>query len=125
MDNNLAERMVKYSAIGRKNYLFVGNERAGRNAANFYSLVNSAKINSVEPMAWLKEVFTRLPYHRKGQAFKQAAAGERVTSTELDDLLPDRWLKAHPDHVWKIDEIRRQERESKDRARKRKLKRRK
>lgn len=125
MDNNLAERMVKYSAIGRKNYLFVGNERAGRNAANFYSLVNSAKINTVEPMAWLKEIFTRLPYHRSGQAFQQAAAGERVTSDELDDLLPDRWLKANPDHVWKIDEIRRQERESKDKARKRKLKRRK
>jgi hypothetical protein len=125
MDNNLAERMVKYSAIGRKNYLFVGNERAGRNAANFYSLVNSAKINTVEPMAWLKEVFTRLPYHRNGLAFQQAAAGERVTSTELDDLLPDRWLKANPDQLWKIDEIRRQERESKNKARKRKLKKRK
>ena len=125
MDNNLAERMVKYSAIGRKNYLFVGNERAGRNAANFYSLVNSAKINSVEPMAWLKEVFTRLPYHRNGEAFKQAAAGDRVTSPELDHLLPDQWLRAHPDQVWKIDEIRRQERESKNKARKRKLKNRK
>ncbi len=76
-------------------------------------------------MAWLKEVFTRLPYHRNGQAFHQAAAGEPVTSEELDDLLPDRWLKANPDHVWKIDEIRRQERESKDKARKRKLKKRK
>jgi transposase len=73
-------------------------------------------------MAWLKDVFTRLPYHRNGEAFKQAAAGGRVTSTDLDDLLPDRWLKDHPDQVWKIDEIRRQERESKDKARKRKLK---
>ncbi len=125
MDNNLAERMVKYAAIGRKNYLFVGNERAGRNAANFYSLVNSAKVNTVEPMAWLTDLFTQLPYHRDGVAFKQAAAGEEVTSPELDHLLPDRWLEAHPDHVWKIDEIRRQERESKDKARKRKLKRRK
>lgn len=122
MDNNLAERMVKYSAIGRKNYLFVGNERAGRNAANFYSLVNSAKINAVEPMVWLKELFRRLPYHRSGQAFQQAAAGERVTSAELDELLPDCWLKVNPDHVWKIDEIRRRERESKNRGRKRKLK---
>ena len=125
MDNNLAERMVKYAAIGRKNYLFVGNERAGRNAANFYSLVNSAKVNTVEPMAWLTDLFTQLPYHRDGVAFKQAAAGEKITSPELDHLLPDRWLEAHPDHVWKIDEIRRQERESKDKARKRKLKRRK
>ena len=125
MDNNLAERMVKYAAIGRKNYLFVGNERAGHNAANFYSLVNSAKINTVEPMAWLTEVFTQLPYHRSGQAFAQAAAGEDVTSTELDHLLPDRWLEKNPDHVWKIDQIRRDERKSKERARQRKLKRRK
>jgi len=125
MDNNLAERMVKYAAIGRKNYLFVGNERAGRNAANFYSLVNSAKVNTVEPLAWLTDLFKQLPYHRDGQAFKQAAAGDAVTSTELDHLLPDCWLKAHPDQVWKIDEIRRKERESKDKARKQKLKQRK
>ena len=125
LDNNLAERMVKYAAIGRKNYLFVGNERAGHNAANFYSLVNSAKINTVEPMAWLTDVFTQLPYHRSGQAFAQAAAGEEVTSTELDHLLPDRWLQKNPDHVWKIDQIRRDERKSKERARQRKLKRRK
>ncbi len=91
----------------RKNYLFVGNERAGRNAANFYSLVNSAKVNTVEPMAWLM-ISSHNPYHRDGVAFKQAAAGEEVTSPELDHLLPDRWLEAHPDHVWKIDEIRRQ-----------------
>ena len=76
-------------------------------------------------MAWLTDLFTQLPYHRDGVAFKQAAAGEKITSPELDHLLPDRWLEAHPDHVWKIDEIRRQERESKDKARKRKLKRRK
>jgi transposase len=124
MDNNLAERMVKYAATGRKNYLFVGNERAGRNAANFYSLVSSAKVNTVEPMTWLEEVFTKLPYHRSSLAFKQATAGEPVTSTELDYLLPDLWLEKHPDHVWKIDEIRRQERLSKDKARIRKLKRR-
>lgn len=125
MDNNLAERMVKYAAIGRKNYLFVGNERAGRNEANFYSLVSSAKVNRVEPMAWLTEVFTQLPYHRPSLAFKQATAGEPVTSAELDYLLPELWLEKHPNHVWTINEIRRQERVSKDKARMRKLKRRK
>jgi transposase len=125
MDNNLAERMAKYAAIGRKNYLFVGSERAGRNAANFYSLVTSAKTNTVEPMAWLTDVFTQLPYHRGSIAFKQASAGEDVTSTELDYLLPDRWLEKNPDSVWKIDEIRRKERQSKEKTRQRKLKRRK
>jgi len=109
-DNNLAERAVKIPAIGRKNFLFVGSENGGRGAAVMYSLVSSAKANGVEPFAWLRDLFTQLPYHREGKAFAQAAAGIPVTSTELDDLLPDRWLQAHPTHVWKIDELRREER---------------
>lgn len=122
MDNNAAERMVKNPAIGRRNFLFVGNERAGRNAGNFYSLVTSAKLNGVEPFSWLKDVFTRLPYHRQGEAFRQAAAGQPVTSDELDYLLPDRWLVQHPGHEWTIDAIRRQERHQKDRSARRKQK---
>ena len=120
MENNTAERLVKNPAIGRKNYLFVGNERAGRNAAIFYSLVSSAKANGVEPFAWLCDLFTRLPYHRDGEAFAQSAAGEAVTTEELDELLPDHWLRAHPEHVWTIDEIRRQERKQKEKNRRRK-----
>jgi transposase len=116
MDNNAAERLVKYPAIGRNNYLFVGNERAGRNAAIFYSLVTSAKANGVEPFAWLKDVFTRLPYYREGEAFRQSKAGEPVTSEELDALLPDRWLKEHPGNEWTIDAIRREERRQKEKA---------
>ncbi len=117
MDNNAAERLVKYPAIGRKNYLFVGNERAGRNAANFYSLITSAKANGVEPFACLKDVFTRLPFYRDGEAFKQAKAGEAVTSNELDPLLPDRWLAEHPGHEWTIEQIRRDERRQKEKSR--------
>jgi transposase len=110
MDNNVAERLVKPSAIGRKNFLFVGSPKGGRGAATMYSLVSSAKANGVEPFAWLKELFTRLPYHREGEAFAQAAADEPVTSSELDYLLPDRWLAANPSQAWKIDHIRRAER---------------
>jgi len=113
LDNNVAERLVKIPAIGRKNYLFVGSPRAGRGAAALYSLVSSAKANGVEPFAWLRDIFTRLPYHRDGAAFAQAAACEPVSSDELDDLLPDKWLQANPEHVWKIDEIRRAERSQK------------
>ena len=109
-DNNVAERLVKVPAMGRKNYLFVGSATGGRRAAILYSLVSSAKANGVEPFAWLKELFTRLPYHRDGEAFAQAAAGQPVTSTELDYLLPDIWLSANPDHAWDIDAIRREER---------------
>ena len=113
-DNNIAERLVKLSAIGRKNFLFVGSENGGHGAAVMYSLVSSAKANGVEPFAWLRDVFTQLPYHRDGEAFAQAAQGLPVTSAELDDLLPDRWLQANPTHVWTIDEIRREERIKRD-----------
>ena len=120
MENNAAERLVKNPAIGRKNYLFVGGIGGGHNAAVFYSLVSSAKANGVEPFAWLKDLFTRLPYHRGGESFAQTTAGEPVTSDELDELLPDRWLVDHPDHAWTIDAIRREERKQKDKNRRRK-----
>jgi len=104
---------VKLPAIGRKNYLFVGSAKGGERAAIMYSLVSSAKANQVEPFAWLKELFTRLPYYRDSAAFQAAVDGEPVTSDELDFLLPDRWLAEHPDHKWEIDDIRRQERQAK------------
>jgi transposase len=113
-DNNIAERLVKTPAIGRRNYLFVGSENGGHGGAVMYSLVSSAKANGVEPFAWLRDVFTRLPYHRVGEAFAQAAEGVPVTSTELDELLPDRWLQANPSHKWTIDEIRREERKPRE-----------
>jgi hypothetical protein len=71
----------------------------------------------VEPFDWLKDLFTRLPYHRGGAAFEQAAAGQPATSAELDYLLPDRSLAANPDHTWTIDAIRREERTAKARSR--------
>lgn len=113
-DNNVAERLVKYPAIGRKNYLFVASANGGQRAATHYSLVTSAKLNGVEPFAWLREVFGKLPLHRDGEAFEQFAANELILSTELDYLLPDVWLKENPQHSWDIDRIRRQERKSKN-----------
>ncbi|EMI55331.1 IS66 family transposase [Rhodopirellula sallentina] len=122
-ENNAAERLVKNPAIGRKNYLFVGGMRGGRDAAVFYSLVSSAKANGVEPFAWLRDVFDKLPSHRSGEAFAQASAGQSVTSEELDALLPDRWLQSHPDHAWTMDTIRRKERQAKEKRRRRKRRR--
>jgi hypothetical protein len=110
-DNNIAERLVKIPAIGRKNYLFVGSQRGGHGAAVMYSLVSSAKANGVEPFAWLRELFAQLPYHRGGAAFAQSCANAPVTSDELDALLPDHWLAANLSHTWTIDAIRREERQ--------------
>ncbi|MEK6236233.1 MAG: transposase, partial [Planctomycetales bacterium] len=117
--NNAAERLVKIPALGRKNYLFVGSEVGGHGAAVMYSLVSSAKANGVEPFAWLRDLFTRLPHHRGGEAFAQSSSGEPVASDELDDLLPDRWLRSHPDCVWTIDSLRRAERRRKKSRRRR------
>ncbi len=102
---------MKLPAIGRKNYLFVGSQRGGHGAAVMYSLVSSAKANGVEPFAWLRDLFAQLPYRRSSEAFAQSRAGEAVTSCELDDLLPDRWLQAHPNCDWAIDHLRRVERQ--------------
>jgi hypothetical protein len=100
IDNNVAERTVKIPALGRKNWLFVASETGGRRAAILLSLVASAKANQVEPWHWLHDLFAKLP---------------ATPSGELDSLLPDRWLQAHPEHRWNIDEIRRQERQNKNR----------
>lgn len=113
-DNNAAERLVKLPAIGRKNYLFVASANGGHRAAIHYSLVSSAKMNRVEPLAWLTALFSRLPWHRSGEAIEQLNHGDPITSTELDYLLPDVWLKANPQHRWTIDDIRRKEREKKE-----------
>lgn len=116
MDNNSAERAVKTQAIGRKNYLFVGSEEAGRNAGIFYTLVGSAKRNGVEPYAWLKDLYQSLPNYLDSEAFKQSKEDGLVTSEELDHLLPERWLETHPKHRWTIDEIRGEERHQKEMA---------
>jgi hypothetical protein len=51
-DNNSAERALKPVALGRKNFLFVGSEGGGRSAAIAYTLIQSAKLNGVDPQAW-------------------------------------------------------------------------
>ena len=61
IDNNPAENAIRGIAIGRKNYLFCGSEGGGRRAALMYSLIESAKLNGINPQACLLDVLTRLP----------------------------------------------------------------
>jgi transposase len=63
MDNNAAERELRAVALGRKNYLFAGSDAGGERAAAFYSLIGSAKLNGLDPEAYLREVFTRIAEH--------------------------------------------------------------
>ena len=63
IDNNSAERALRVVALGRKNYLFAGSDRGGERAASIYSLVGSAKLNGMDPEAYLREVLTRIADH--------------------------------------------------------------
>ena len=61
LTNNAAERALRGVALGRKSWLFAGSERGGDRAAFMYSLIVTAKMNDVDPQAWLGDVLARLP----------------------------------------------------------------
>lgn len=61
IDNNPVENAIRPIALGRKNWLFVGAERAGHRAAAIMGLLATAKANGLDPHAWLTDVLTRLP----------------------------------------------------------------
>src|SRR6266705_3301055 len=63
IDNNAAERALRAVALGRKNYLFAGSDTGGERAAALYSLIGSAKLNGLDPEAYLREVLTRIADH--------------------------------------------------------------
>ena len=63
MDNNAAERALRPVALGRKNYLFVGSNDGGERAAAMYSLIGSAKLNGLDPEAYLSHVLSRIAEH--------------------------------------------------------------
>jgi hypothetical protein len=63
IDNNAAERALRGVALGRGNYLFMGSDAGGDRAAAIYSLVETAKLNGLDPQAYLREVLTRIADH--------------------------------------------------------------
>ncbi len=79
LDNNVAERAVRPLAIGRKNWLFVGNEDGGEAAAIIYSLVQTCRALGINPREYLEDVMCRLMSH---------------SANKLDELLPDAWATA-------------------------------
>ncbi len=76
LTNNAAERALRGIALGRKSWLFAGSERGGDRAAFMYSLIVTAKMNDIDPQAWLADVLARLP---------------NTTASRVPDLLPWNW----------------------------------
>jgi transposase len=80
MSNNAAERALRCVAVGRKNWTFAGSDEGGCRAAAIYTLIETAKLNDVDPQAWLTDVLARLPGH---------------LVTRIDELMPWNWKQAH------------------------------
>ena len=76
LTNNAAERALRGIALGRKAWLFAGSDRGGERAALMYTLIQTARLNDIDPQAWLSDVLARINEHK---------------ITELDALLPWRW----------------------------------
>jgi transposase len=79
MSNNAAERALRGIAVGRHNWTFAGSDEGGRRAAAIYTLVETAKLNDVDPQAWLADVLARLQDH---------------PARRIDELLPWNWKPA-------------------------------
>jgi len=75
IDNDAAERALRTLALGRKNYLFAGADCGGHRAAAIYSLIGSAKLNGIDPEAYLRHLLDIIPDH---------------PINSIDDLLP--WM---------------------------------
>jgi hypothetical protein len=81
LTNNAAERALRGIALGRKSWLFAGSDRGGQRAAVMYSLIVSAKMNDVDPQAWLAYVLANIAKH---------------PASRLDVLLPWNWRQLEP-----------------------------
>jgi transposase len=81
LTNNAAERGLRGVALGRKAWLFAGSDRGGERAAAMYSLIVTAKLNDIDPRAWLADVLARIADH---------------PASRLHELLPWNWVRSPP-----------------------------
>jgi len=79
LDNNLVENTIRPTAIGKKNWLFVGEAGAGQRAAIIYTVIESCRKRAIDPLAYLRDVLTRLPH---------------MTNRQVSQLTPVEWKKA-------------------------------
>ena len=81
LDNNTAERAIRGIALGRKNWLFVGSEAGGATAATAYTLIETAKLNGIDPRAWIADTLNRI------QDYK---------TNRIHELMPWNWKHKTP-----------------------------
>ena len=84
LTNNAAERQLRSVALGRKNWTFCGSDRGGERAAAIYTLIATAKLNDVDPEAWLADALRRINDH---------------PASRLPELLPWNWKKPAVDEA--------------------------
>ena len=80
-DNNAAENALRPVTLGRKNYLFVGSDSGGRRAAIIYSLIQSCKRHSVNPVDYLRDVLVRISTHPASLVHELAPANWKTPTT--------------------------------------------
>jgi len=76
IDNSAAERSMKNLAVGKKNWLFAGSDKGGHRAATIFSLIETAKLNNVNPQSWLTHVIDVI---------------QDYPNKQIEDLLPWNW----------------------------------
>jgi transposase len=84
IDNNLCENAIRPTAVGKKNWLFIGTEEAGWRSAVIYSIITSCRSRGIDPYAYIKEVLTRLP---------------TMTNHQIVEITPEAWAKANHQNV--------------------------
>jgi transposase len=76
IDNNLVENAIRPTALGKKNWLFIGEAQAGERGAIIYTIIEACRRRNIDPFAYLREVFTRLP---------------SMTNWQVKDITPEAW----------------------------------
>jgi transposase len=79
IDNNEVERAIRPTAVGKKNWLFIGDEDAGATSATLFTIIEACRRRNIDPWSYLRDVLTRLP---------------TMTNQQTQDVMPDVWAKA-------------------------------
>jgi Transposase IS66 family/Putative transposase of IS4/5 family (DUF4096)/IS66 C-terminal element len=82
IDNNIAERAIRSIAIGRKNWLFAGSKAGGERTATIYSVIETCKLNGIEPHAYIADVIAKI--------------ADDWPASRWDELMPWNWTAAQP-----------------------------